>query len=106
MSGSFSDALAHGATMQRTNARALEGGATLDTALDLARFIRQRSPETPIALMSYYNPLRQRGDVQFASDLAAAQADGAIVPDLPPEEASTLFEALRARDLALAPFLA
>jgi tryptophan synthase alpha chain len=102
----FSDPLADGATMQRTNARALEGGATLDTALDLARFIRARSPETPVALMSYYNPVRQRGDAQFAADLAAAEADGVIVPDLPPEEATSLLAALRQRDLALVPFLA
>jgi tryptophan synthase alpha chain len=102
----FSDPLADGATMQRTNARALEGGATLDTAFDLARFIRARSPETPVALMSYYNPVRQRGDVQFAADLAAADADGVIVPDLPPEEATSLLAALRQRNLALVPFLA
>ncbi|HEY3062467.1 MAG TPA: tryptophan synthase subunit alpha [Chloroflexota bacterium] len=102
----FSDPLADGATMQRTNARALEGGATLDTALELARFIRARSPETPVALMSYYNPVRSRGDAHFAADLAAAEADGLIVPDLPPEEAATLFAALRSEGLGLAPFLA
>jgi tryptophan synthase alpha chain len=102
----FSDPLADGATLQRANARALEAGATLNTALDLARSIRQRAPETPIALMSYYNPLRQRGEAQFATDLAAADADGAIVADLPPEEASTLHAALREHDLALVPFLA
>ncbi len=102
----FSDPLADGATLQRANARALEVGASLDTALDIARTIRRRSPETPVALMSYYNPLRQRGEAQLASDLVAADADGAIVPDLPPEEATALHEALRTRDLALIPFLA
>jgi tryptophan synthase alpha chain len=102
----FSDPLADGATMQRSNARALEGGATLDTAFDLARFIRARSPETPIALMSYYNPVRQRGDARFAADLAAADADGVIVPDLPPEEASSLRAALLERQRAFAPMLA
>jgi len=102
----FSDPLADGATMQRSNARALEGGATLDTALDLARFIRSRSPETPLALMSYYNPLRQRGDAQFAADLAKAGADGVLVPDLPPEEALSLRAALQSQQLAFAPFLA
>jgi len=102
----FSDPLADGATMQRANARALEGGATLDTALDLARLIRRRSPDTPIALMSYYNPLRQRGDQQLAADLLTAGADGAIVPDLPPEEAAELNAALTAAGLAFVPFLA
>src|SRR5947199_1967832 len=73
----FSDPLADGATMQRANARALAGGATLDTALDLGRFIRQRSPDTPVALMSYYNPLRQLGDERAAAALAAADVDAA-----------------------------
>ena len=82
----FSDPLADGATMQRANARALEGGATLDTALDLARFIRQRSPETPVALMSYYNPLRQRGDAQFAADLAPLAPTGRSCPTCRPKK--------------------
>jgi tryptophan synthase alpha chain len=102
----FSDPLADGATLQRVNARALEGGAGLRTALDLASAIRERSPETPVALMSYYNPLRQRGDKHIADDLAAVGADAAIVPDLPPEESGELASALRARGLALVPFLA
>jgi tryptophan synthase alpha chain len=102
----FSDPLADGATMQRANARALDGGATLDTALDLVRLIRGRSPETPVALMSYYNPLRQRGDARLAADLAAVQADAVIVPDLPPEESTELRAALQANDLGFVPFLA
>ena len=102
----FSDPLADGATMQRLNARALAGGATLDTALDLVRVIRERSPETPVAVMSYYNPLRQRGDQRISADLAAAAADAAIVPDLPPEESGHLGSALKAEGLGLVPFLA
>src|SRR5205823_11986823 len=90
----FSDPLADGATQQRVNARALARGAGLDTALDLARVIRQHSPETPVAVMSYYNPLRQRGDQRIAADLAAAGADAVIVPDLPLEESTELSTAL------------
>jgi tryptophan synthase alpha chain len=102
----FSDPLADGATMQRANARALDGGATLDTALNLVRLIRVRSPETPVALMSYYNPLRQRGDARLAADLAAAGGDATIVPDLPPEEAAELRAALESHGLGFVPFLA
>lgn len=104
----FSDPLADGATLQRANARALEGGATLDSALDLADFVRQRSPHTPVVLMSYYNPIHQRGERHFAADLERVQADGVIVPDLPPEEteATRLFAALRERGLSLVPMLA
>jgi tryptophan synthase alpha chain len=102
----FSDPLADGTTMQRVNARALAGGAGLDTALELVRAVRRRAPETPIALMSYYNPLRQRGDDTVARDLAAAGADGLIVADMPAEEASELHTALGARGLGLAPLIA
>lgn len=101
----FSDPLADGATLQRVNARALAAGASLDTALDLARVIRQHSPETSVALMSYYNPFRQRGDQRIAADLTEAGADAAIVPDLPPEESGELDFALKARGLGLVPFL-
>jgi tryptophan synthase alpha chain len=102
----FSDPLADGATLQRTNAQALAGGATLDTALDLARFIRQQRSSAPVLLMSYYNPVRQRGDERFAAALADAGADGAIVPDLPPEESASLHRALAERGLSLVPLLA
>jgi tryptophan synthase alpha chain len=102
----FSDPLADGTTMQRVNARALASGAGLDSALELVRTIRGRAPETPIALMSYYNPLRQRGDRVVARELASAGADGVIVPDLPAEEAAELQSALRVHALGLAPLLA
>jgi tryptophan synthase alpha chain len=92
--------------MQRANARALAGGATLDTALDLARHIRQLAPQTPVALMSYYNPLWQRGIDRLAADLAAAQVEGLIVADLPVEEATDLNTALRKHGVGLAPLVA
>jgi tryptophan synthase alpha chain len=102
----FSDPLADGTTMQRVNSRALTGGAGLDTALDLVRAVRRRSPETPIALMSYYNPLRQRGDERIARQLADVEADAVIVPDVPAEETAELHAALRTNGLGLAPLLA
>jgi tryptophan synthase alpha chain len=102
----FSDPLADGATMQRVNTRALAGGANLDTALTLISAIRRRSPVTPIALMSYYNPLRQRGDEHIARELADAGADAVIVPDMPAEEAAELHTALRVNGLGLGPLVA
>ncbi len=102
----FSDPLADGATLQRANARAVANGAGLATALDLARFIRALSPATPLALMSYYNPLLQRGNDAVAAALSAAGVDAAIVPDLPTEESAAFRAALAGHGLALAPMLA
>jgi tryptophan synthase alpha chain len=102
----FSDPLADGTTLQKANAHALAQGASLQTAFDLAQFIRSQSEHTPVVLMSYYNPVRQRGDEAFAQELTKAQADGAIVPDLPAEEAGSLHAALSKNDLGLVPLLA
>src|SRR5262249_50970093 len=68
--------------------------------------IRARAPATPVALMSYYNPLRQRGDRRLAADLVAAGADAAIVADLPAEESAELRAALQSEGSGLVPFLA
>ena len=102
----FSDPLADGATLQRANARAVASGANLDTAFELVQFIRARSAEKPIALMSYYNPLLHRGEVTVAAQLTNAGGDAVIVPDLPVEEDASLREALVSRQLDLVPFLA
>lgn len=102
----FSDPLADGATMQRANTLALERGATTDTALDLARFIRGVAPDTPIALMSYYNPIARRGDAAFAGLLAAMGVDGLIVADLPADEARSLRDTLAGHGLDLVPLVA
>ncbi len=56
--------------------------------------------------MSYYNPLRQRGDATVAAELADAGGDAVIVPDLPAEEDRPCGEALAARQLGLVPLLA
>jgi tryptophan synthase alpha chain len=56
--------------------------------------------------MSYYNPLRQRGEERLAGELAAAGADGVIVPDVPAEEAADLLAPLKSNGMGLAPLIA
>lgn len=102
----FSDPLADGPTLQRANARALANGGSLETALELARFVRDQSPSIPLAVMSYYNPLLKRGDATVAADLRAAGVDALIVADLPTEESGALRSALAAVELDLVPLLA
>jgi tryptophan synthase alpha chain len=85
----FSDPLADGATLQRINHLALEGGATLRGALDFVASVRAEV-SVPLVLMSYYNPMLRMGDEAFATEAARAGVDGVIVPDLPLEEAAGL----------------
>jgi tryptophan synthase alpha chain len=94
----FSDPLADGPTIQRASERALKSGTTLAGVLDLVRRIRQSS-EVPLVLFSYYNPILQMGLVRFASDAAAAGADGVLATDLTPEESDDYRRILAAQHL-------
>ena len=82
----FSDPMADGPAIQMSSQRALKGGATLKTTLELVADFRQRDSETPIILMGYYNPIYIFGVDAFLSEAKAAAVDGLIIVDLPPEE--------------------
>ena len=94
----FSDPIADGPVLQRSAARALEAGTTLETVLDIARRIRE---ETGMALVlfSYLNPLLRPGLLRAARDARDAGVDGVLVTDLPPEEAESVQPVLRAAGL-------
>ncbi|WP_296086050.1 tryptophan synthase subunit alpha [uncultured Agrobacterium sp.] len=81
----FSDPMADGPAIQMAGQRALKGGQTLATTLDLAREFRKQDDETPIVLMGYYNPIYIYGVDEFLDDALSAGIDGLIVVDLPPE---------------------
>lgn len=81
----FSDPMADGPAIQMAGQRALIGGQTLATTLDLAREFRKQDDETPIVLMGYYNPIYIYGVEKFLDDALSAGIDGLIVVDLPPE---------------------
>jgi tryptophan synthase alpha chain len=97
----FSDPLADGATIQASSQRALDNGMTLALCLDQAAALRAQGIAMPFVLMGYYNPILQMGVERFARVAAAAGIDGAIVPDLPPEESDDLHAALRREDIDL-----
>jgi len=94
----FSDPLADGPVIQRSSERALQRGVTLESVLDVVRRIRRRS-ELPLLLFSYFNPLLQRGLERLATEAKEAGVDGALVTDLPPEEAGEWIAAARAASL-------
>jgi tryptophan synthase alpha chain len=102
----FSDPLADGATIQASSQRALENGMTLARCLDQAQALRAQGIEVPLVAMGYYNPILQMGLDAFADRAAAAGIDGAIVPDLPPEESNALRGALHDRGIDLVFLLA
>jgi len=82
----FSDPLADGPTIQKAHERALASGANTCKVLELVSLLREFTPEKPILLMGYYNPIFVYGEDRFIRDAKACGVDGFIVPDLPPEE--------------------
>ena len=102
----FGDPLADGATIQAASQRALENGMTLALCLEQVTALRAQGVSVPLVLMGYYNPILQMGLERFARRASEAGVDGAIVPDLPPEEAGELRAALSGRGVDLVFLLA
>jgi len=101
----FSDPTADGVAIQHASERALRAGTTLTGVLGAVRAIRARTA-VPLLLFGYYNPILAYGEARFAADAASAGVDGALVVDLPPEEATPLLEPLRAHGLDFVPLVA
>ena len=102
----FSDPIADGLTIQHSTQVALSQGTTSASCLEMLGDLRKRGMKTPVLLMGYYNPILAYGEWNFVHDAAMAGADGLIVPDLPPEEAGSLGQAVAEADMALIYFLA
>ena len=94
----FSDPIADGPVLQAAATRALSGGATFSALMEMIRGLKLRAP---VVAMGYMNPIEALGAVRFAKALATAGLCGAIVPDLPLEEATPLRDALAAAGLDL-----
>lgn len=82
----FSDPIADGPTIQAASVRALAAGTTPAKVLHIAKEIHQ-SRQTPIVIMTYYNPIFKMGLDNFCRQAKECLVDGIIVPDLPVEEA-------------------
>ena len=82
----FSDPMADGPAIQASSQRALKGGASLASTLEMVRGFREHDQSTPIVLMGYYNPIYSHGVDRFLRDAIEVGADGLIIVDLPPEE--------------------
>ncbi|MCE9519410.1 MAG: tryptophan synthase subunit alpha [Verrucomicrobia bacterium] len=83
----FSDPLADGIVNQLAADRALRAGTTTPKVIDFIRELR-RETQIPLVLFTYLNPVYTYGFERFHQDAAAAGADGVLILDLPPDEAS------------------
>lgn len=95
----FSDPLADGPVNQRASERALRSGTTLRGVLETVRRLRESGLTTPIVLFTYLNPVLQMGLERFTAQAQAVGVTGALVVDLPPEEAEEYQRRMAARQL-------
>ncbi|MCD6373438.1 MAG: tryptophan synthase subunit alpha [Thermococcus sp.] len=90
----FSDPMADGRTIQASHERALRGGFKLEELFPLVKAFR-RNYDTPIILMTYYNPVYRTGVKEFLGSAKASGVDGILVVDLPVSHAGELLETAR-----------
>jgi len=86
----FSDPIADGPVIQQAAERALRSGTSLKKILATVRSLRIKT-QVPLVLMAYYNSIFRYGESAFCRGAVAAGVDGLIVPDMPPDEAGTLW---------------
>jgi len=95
----FSDPVADGPVIQRASERALKHGTTLDQVLKLSAEVRKRS-QAGLIIFSYLNPIMRLGISQFCAAASHAGMDGALITDLPAEEADDYLREMHKRNLA------
>jgi len=96
----FSDPVADGPVIQRASQRALTQGTTLADVLKLAAEVREHTQSTGLIVFSYLNPILRMGFEKFCKVARHAGADGALVTDLPVEEAAEYLREMAKRELA------
>jgi tryptophan synthase alpha chain len=99
----FSDPIADGPVLQAAATRALSAGGSVRGVIALAGKLRLRAP---VVAMGYMNPVERFGVAPFARMLREAGICGAIIPDLPLEEAQPLRDALAKEGVELVPLVA
>jgi tryptophan synthase alpha chain len=94
----YSDPIADGAVIQASYTRALANGVTVNAIFDMVKTLKLA---VPLVGMVSYSLVHYRGSERFVKDALAAGFSGAIVPDLPVDEAEELAEIARRHDFML-----
>jgi tryptophan synthase alpha chain len=101
----YSDPIADGPVIQASYTRALERGVRVDDIFARVRQVAAMPPlaenGVPLVGMISYALVHRRGPEAFLAQAQAAGFSGAIVPDLPVEEADELARRAAARDFKL-----
>lgn len=94
----FSEPIADGPVILHANQKSLNAGTRVEDCFEFASEVTRRF-DIPFIFMTYYNILYQYGVDAFVANMHECGLRGAIVPDLPPEEASVYLDAMRKQSL-------
>jgi tryptophan synthase alpha chain len=92
----FSDPVMDGGVIQEASRVALEAGTR---PTDVLATIAEAGLGIPAVVMTYYNPVLRHGEGRFLEEAAVGGVRGAIVPDLPVDEAGSWRRDCRAHGL-------
>jgi tryptophan synthase alpha chain len=92
----FSDPIADGSVIAASYTRALDQGLKLDQIFEMVRGIPK--PNAPIVGMVSYSLILRYGAEKFLNACVVAGFSGAVLPDLPGDEAEALVAMARERD--------
>ena len=94
----YSDPVMDGLVIQEATNQALENGFKLSQVFEAVKRITS-VVDTPVLVMTYWNPVLSYGVEKFARDLKASGGAGLITPDLIPDEANEWLKASDEYDL-------
>jgi tryptophan synthase alpha chain len=98
----FSDPIADGPVIQASYTRALANGFTMAKLFEsMKRVSAAPNWKTPLVAMASYSLIFKRGLAAFIDEASRAGFSGAVVPDLPVEEAEDFAKAAKALDFKL-----
>jgi tryptophan synthase alpha chain len=97
----FSDPVADGPTIQKADVRALNKGMNPLKAFEIVKELDEKTPNTPKVFLTYYNIIFNMGEEEFVKKCKECGIDGLVVPDLPIEEAESLYNTCKKYDVDL-----
>jgi tryptophan synthase alpha chain len=98
----FSDPIADGPVIQASYTRALGNGLRLSELFATTQAVSQQPGwQTPMVAMASYSLVWRKGPDTFLDQAQSAGLSGAVVPDLPAEEAKEFAARCRDRDFKL-----
>jgi tryptophan synthase alpha chain len=95
----YSDPIADGSVIQASYTRALSKGLSVDAIFSAMRALNEVT--VPMVAMVSYTLVHHRGPERYIIDAKAAGFSGAIVPDLPGDEAEDLAKLAASHDFKL-----